>query len=583
MKNTRLILILVIFSTTIVVAQSQDWKQKINPTLWQNAKKAKAECLIVMREQADVSVAELLDTKLQKGIFVTNTLKQLAEKSQRKVKLTLLEAKAEFRSFYVANALWANLESSTLEQLARLPEVAYILENPYAHLDEPKRSTDITARGQTVEWGIQKIQADSVWALGYKGQGAVIGGQDTGYDWTHPAIKKSYRGSINDSTANHNYNWHDAIHKVSPLSSDSLNPCGYNTKAPCDDQNHGTHTMGTMAGSTSEFAIGVAPSARWIACRNMERGNGSNASYIEGFEWFLAPTDLNNKSANPSKAPHVVNNSWYCSESEGCKDSLSYLLMDNVIKNVRASGIVVVVSNGNSGPDCSTVAYPPQFFNDSYTVGATDIQDSIAGFSSRGPVRAGFPNAGKLRPNVSAPGVDIKSCIKGGAYDVYSGTSMAGPHVAGAVALLISANPKLAGNVNKIEQILRETATPLTSLQSCGGVSGQTIPNNTFGYGRINVLAAVRKALVTTETKNLENTIILTVFPNPAQTEVRFQGVESGLAQILIFDIKGRLVQSTKLENIQTDTLNIDALQNGTYFCKVILNSSTAFTKIVKQ
>jgi subtilisin family serine protease len=188
-----------------------------------------------------------------------------------------------------------------------------------------------------------------------------------------------------------------------------------------------------------------------------------------------------------------------------------------------------------------------------------------------------------MRPDVSAPGVDIKSCVNGGGYDTYSGTSMAGPHVAGAVALLISANPKLAGNVNKIEQILRETATPLKSPQNCGGVSGQKIPNNTFGHGRINVLAAVRKALATTETKYLENMTLFTAFPNPAQTEVRFRGAETGLAQVLIFDIKGRLVQSSSLQNIQTDALNIDALQNGTYVCKIMLGSSTAFAKIVKQ
>jgi subtilisin family serine protease len=341
--------------------------------------------------------------------------------------------------------------------------------------------------------------------------------------------------------------------------------------------------MGTMAGSTPTMMIGVAPAARWIACRNMDRGNGSNATYIEGFDWFLAPTDINNKNPNPSKAPHVINNSWYCSADEGCKDSLSFALMGTAIKNVRASGIVVVVSNGNAGPDCSTVGSPPQFFSDSYTVGATNFQDSIAGFSSRGPVQPGYPNAGKIRPAVSAPGVDVLSSIKGGGYALFSGTSMAGPHVAGAVALIISANPKLAGNVNRIEQILRETAVPLKTSQNCGGVNGNLIPNNTFGYGRINALAAVRKALATVETKDVKTIQTLSIFPNPTQGEVRFNSNEKGEAQVFVFDVKGRMVQSSILQNIETDVLNMDALQNGTYVCKIVLKSGIAYAKIIKQ
>jgi serine protease AprX len=584
MKNIAIVMCGLFLLAITSHAQSQEWKSKINPIVWQKSQKAKAECIIVLQEQIDVSAAELLDTKLEKGTFVFNTLKQAADKSQRKVKAVLIENKSAFRTFYIVNAIWAEANATTLEQLARLPEVAHILENPHSHLDEPVATKAITERGPlAVEWGIHQILADSVWALGYKGQGVVIGGEDTGYDWTHPALKKSYRASLTDSTANHSYAWHDAIHKASPLSSDTLNPCGYNTKAPCDDQQHGTHTMGTMAGSTSTMMIGVAPAARWIGCRNMERGNGSNASYIECFDWFLAPTDINNKNPNPSKAPHVVNNSWYCSVDEGCKDSLSFALMGTAVKNLRTAGIVVVVSNGNAGPDCSTVGSPPQFFSESYTVGATNFQDSIAGFSSRGPVQPGYPNAGKIRPAVSAPGVDIVSALKGGGYTSFSGTSMAGPHVAGAVALLISANPKLAGNPNRIEQILRETATPLKASQSCGGVNGNLIPNNTFGYGRINVLAAVRKALMTSETKDLKNIQTLTVFPNPTQSEIRFNSNEKGEVQVLVFDVKGRMVQNAMLQNIETDVLNMDALQNGTYICKIMLKSGIAYAKIIKQ
>ena len=169
-----------------------------------------------------------------------------------------------------------------------------------------------------------------------------IGGQDTGYDWIHPALQNSYRGTRAGVGADHNYNWHDAIHAQHPLNSDAFNPCGYDVTEPCDDGSHGTHTMGTMTGSKDAdgMHIGIAPQAKWIGCRNMERGWGSPQSYIECFEWFLAPTNLQNQNANPDFAPHVINNSWGCPTVEGC-NSDNFELMRIAVSNLRAAGVVV--------------------------------------------------------------------------------------------------------------------------------------------------------------------------------------------------------------------------------------------------
>ena len=148
-------------------------------------------------------------------------------------------------------------------------------------------------------------------APGYTGQGAVIAGQDTGYQWDHPALKDQYRG-WNGSAADHNYNWHDAIHATG-------SSCGADSPCPCDDNDHGTHTMGTMVGDDGGAnQIGMAPGARWIGCRNMNAGVGTPTTYIECFEWFIAPTDLAGQNPNPAMAPDVINNSWGCPESEGC-------------------------------------------------------------------------------------------------------------------------------------------------------------------------------------------------------------------------------------------------------------------------
>jgi serine protease AprX len=118
----------------------------------------------------------------------------------------------------------------------------------------------------------------------------------------------------------------------------------------------------------------------------------------------------------------------------------------------------------------------------------------IASFSSRGPVTVDLSN--RLKPNVSAPGVSIRSSTLGGGYGIKSGTSMAGPHVTGLVALLLSANPDLIGQVSEIETIIEQTALPRTTTQTCGNVPGSQIPNNTYGWGRVDAWAAVRSTLV---------------------------------------------------------------------------------------
>src|SRR5690606_6949367 len=192
--------------------------------------------------------------------------------------------------------------------------------------------------------------------------------------------------------------------EINPFNADSINPCGLDSKVPCDDNGHGTHTMGTMIGLDGPNQIGVAPEATWCACRNMERGWGTPFTYLECFEWFLAPTDLNNQNPDPTKAPHVINNSWSCPQAEGC-DSSNWMLLDMAVMNLRLAGTVVVVSAGNSGSGCGSVSTPAAMFEGSFSVGATRENDTIAGFSSRGPV---FVDGSlRLKPNVAAPGVSV--------------------------------------------------------------------------------------------------------------------------------------------------------------------------------
>jgi subtilisin family serine protease len=269
---------------------------------------------------------------------------------------------------------------------------------------------------------------------------------------------------------------------------------------------HGTHTVGTMVGSGADRlgqknGIGMAPDAKWIACRNMNHGLGVVPTYLECMEWFIAPTKADGTAADPAKAPDVVNNSWGC--VEGCPPPA----LQDSLRASRAAGIFYAVSAGNDGvglpapaAGCNTIYHPLARYPEAFTVGSTTwTTDTISSFSSRGPVLLGDAPASVvlMKPNITAPGSAVRSALRANdsAYGSLSGTSMAGPHVAGLVALLISANPGLRGDVDQLEDIIEQTAVKKTTTEGCGGDTATQVPNNTYGWGRVDALAAVQKAV----------------------------------------------------------------------------------------
>ncbi len=463
--------------TTVHSTQTVDWMQKVEPSLLEaSADGVESEFLLYLSEQADLSKAASFPTKLEKGSYVFEQLTAVAQRTQPLLIDSLNLLGVEYRPFWIANMIWVRGDAALIKAMAQRQDVAHIYANPAVFQPTPpKIGYDYLPNALlSVEWNINLINAPDAWSAGYYGQGIVIGGQDTGYDWSHPALINQYRG-WNGITATHDYNWHDAIHT-------SGSPCIADSPEPCDDNSHGTHTMGTMVGDDGSInQIGVAPRAKWIGCRNMKLGWGTPATYAECYQWFIAPTDLNNQNPDPSKAPHVINNSWSCPPVEGCVDPNALLV---VVENVRAAGIVTVHSAGNEGPSCESVQNPAAIYDASFTVGATSINDSIASFSSRGPVSR--DGSYRPKPDISAPGVGIRSSIPGNGYGYKNGTSMAGPQVAGLVALLLSAQPAMVGDVDAIENSIQQTAVPLTTAQGCGGDDISDVPNHVYGYGRID-------------------------------------------------------------------------------------------------
>ncbi len=460
--------------------------RKIAPWVMQHtAGDKQAEFMIILGDQADLSGAALLKTKKEKGRFVRDALWNTSQATQGPLLKWLAERKLEHRSFYIVNAIWVKGRFDDAMAMALRKDVARVEGNPQVR-GLPESAAAVEAPAQlnapaTVEPGIAYTHAPSVWAEGFFGQGIVVGGADTGIRWTHNALKPHYRG-WNGVTASHDFNWHDSIHSGGGV-------CGPNSPAPCDDSGHGSHTIGTAIGDDNAGnQIGMAPQAQFIGCRNMNVGVGSPASYTECFEWFLAPYPVggNPSQGDPDKAPDITTNSWICPSSEGCSPTT----LQAGVEAQRAAGIEMVVAAGNSGPSCSTVSDPPSLYDASYTVGALNTStDTIASFSSRGPVTS--DGSMRLKPDIAAPGTNTRSAYNTSdtTYALLSGTSMATPHIAGAIALLWSAHPELKDNPDATEPVLNNSAVHILS-NSCDGGS-PTTPNNTFGNGRVDILAAV--------------------------------------------------------------------------------------------
>jgi len=462
--------------------------QKIAPWVIEHTGNGqKAEFFIVLVDQADLSRAASFKTKTEKGLYVYGSLLTKAEVTQRPILEWLRERRIEHRSFYIVNAILVKGSREIADALAARPEVARVEGNPLIknYLPQPDRSTEtplLLQRPSTIEQGIVYTHAPDVWALGYTGQNIVIGSEDTGVRWTHNALKPHYRG-WDGQTADHNYNWHDSIHD------DVSNPCGNDSPFPCDDLGHGTHTTGIAVGDDGMGnQIGMAPGAKWIGCRALGQDHGSPARYIECMEWFIAPYPIGGGQGDPSKAPDITINSWYCDPPEGCStDTLRAAVEAQV-----AAGIMTVVAAQNFGPNCSTVGYPPGIYDAAYSIGALVTgTDDIGFFSSRGPVTVDGSN--RTKPDITAPGTGTRSCFNTSddSYAVLSGTSMATPHISGATALLWSAVPNLKNQIGESRAALNNAAVHIDSTQ-CGDAGP---PNNVYGWGRLDILAAVQAGL----------------------------------------------------------------------------------------
>ena len=440
-------------------------KQKVTEALSEDGV---ASVILHLTEKADLQANAAGDWQ-SRGRNVVDALRNVASNSQAPL-LSFLRANqllnkaSAIESLWICNCIVVTADAETIAALAGRSDVESISANQRMQIDlEP--ATPAPQGPQTaVEWNIAIIGADQAWAaFGARGQGITVGNMDTGVKWDHPALKKKYRGWDDDNqVAYHDYNWYDATSAHSPI--------------PVDTAGHGTHTTGTIVGDDGGTnQIGVAPDAKWIMASIIDNGAAWVAAAHRGFQWMLAPTTISGDDPQPDYRPLVVNNSWGCNPFvAGCNN---YEEFRADVDAWIAAAIFPEFSAGNEGPGAMSMRWPAAYA-ESFSTGATNQQDTIAGFSSRGPGQDGT-----IKPEVTAPGDQVRSSLPNGSYGLMSGTSMAGPHVVGLVALMLSINQGLT--LDDLMNIIEQTAVP----------KGDPIPNNTYGWGRIDAYAAVQAAL----------------------------------------------------------------------------------------
>jgi len=460
--------IVTIFATILTFIASHAYAGQLSPelseTLQQVNHKEYLSVIVRMEDQTDLKASTLGIVGRNKALRSRKVIKALKATAivRQKDLITFLEKEkslgrvVHYASFWIFNGLSLKATPGVIKKIASRDEVDIVSEDlpipPPVLLPStpPQSETNYT-------WNIERIKAPEVWDMGHNGSGVVVGIFDTGVDYTHPDLAEKYRGGDNS--------WFDPYEEYTTPHDSAGEGTG-----------HGTHIAGIiLGGNASGQHIGVAPGAKWIAAKAWnDKGESFTSNIHEIFQWFIDP----DRNPETNDFPDVVNNSW------GFKllDIFPWCLPDfqNDIKAWRATGIIPVFSAGNSGPWFFTGESPANY-PETIAVGATNLSDRIAFFSSRGPGNCDL----SIFPDISAPGVAILSSAPDGGYQGMLGTSQASPHVVGTIALMLDANPDLS--IANIESTLKATAKHLPL--------GFFSPNFSYGWGRVDALEAVRAVI----------------------------------------------------------------------------------------
>jgi len=438
--------------------------------------------LLYMQEQLDAGgVNRAMDaknaTRGERHELVVRQLQAMAARTQGDLSDRLAQLKAagridDYETFWIGNIVRVDGPKDEIAALIARNDVFVGYFNYNIELIQPTEIGPVDG-GETiasVESGIKAIRADQVWAdFGITGAGRLVSTLDTGVDGNHEALKDRWRG-----VADSRYQGHPEWAFFDPVT---------NKTFPFDSSNHGTHTMGTSCGHTATNEIGVAPGAQWINAAVIDRVsiNRTISDALLAFQWIIDP---DGDPATVFDVPDSCSNSWGISPLFGFPpcDDVFWVSVDNV----EAGGTLIIFSAGNEGT--LGLRSPADRATDDFNVMAVAAIDGnnsnypIASFSSRGPTQCTPDGSEFIKPNISAPGVNVRSSLPGNQYGLLSGTSMASPHINGVVALMREADPNIT--VQRMKEIFYQTSLDL----------GQNGKDNSYGWGLIDAYQSVQLA-----------------------------------------------------------------------------------------
>jgi bacillopeptidase F len=520
MRCVKQVLILAVLLLMPCLVQAGYLTPDLQAKLDQTSPNDKLKVIVRMAEEADISV-------FPQGQWeaMVQYLKDFAAISQTDLLATLPRygnKVSQIKPFWIYNGIAMEATKDVVLNLLRRPDVGCIEEKGIIKIEPLPGKKEPRVNG--LEWNIARIQADRVWReLGYTGRGIVVGNIDTGVNVNHPTFGGRWRGGSNS--------WFDPINHQS---------------YPYDDNGHGTHTMGIACGGSTADSIGVAPGATFVATKAFDASG--NVEVDACMQWY---------AGLGSAAPNIISNSWGV-----IGNSTHYW---QITRNLQILGIHQVYANGNSGPDSGTVGYPASYPHH-IGVGGTTTSDTLASWSSRGPSpyfgaiesSANYLDpvwaSSRRKPDLTAPGLNVRSAWYDTTYRVLSSTSMSAPHVAGVMALMLEKNPNLTDP--QIWQILTSTCDTF----SWGG----PYPNQNYGWGRLNayraVLATPPSGVDEEAARSPVSRLPFSVRPNPFTSFFAVPGHETECFSL--YDISGRRVGTYRGDRIG------EGLQAGVYFVR---------------
>ena len=508
MKNYKFSVLLLLFAlvgTINAQFMQAGLSERLYNRLQQIGSNDHIRIMIVMKDRVDIAsldrqLYQLNASAEYRAKTVITALMNKAASTQGPILEYLAEGTAagnvkSYKPFWITNFIWAEVKPDMVYSIAGRNDVAEMDIDAELDYDRPVAFEPAGQKDASSESGLKVINAHKMWAIGITGAGRLVMNDDTGVDGNHPALNYKWRGTTSSP-------WYHAW----------IDPSG-GTNFPSDCDDHGTHTMGIMTGRAGTDTIGVAPAAEWIAAKTICAGNGTS-NHMISWQWAMNPDSNVNTITD---MPDGIGNSWHDPTGVPTGGDCTSTIYLDALASMEAAGIAIVFSCGNSGPTASSITRPKNInvsLINSFSVGNINGNSGfpypINSTSSRGPGYCG--NTGKLRfkPEVSAPGTSVRSSVRNGLYANLTGTSMACPHVVGAVTLLRQAFPNATGK--QCLEALYWTAQDL-------GTPGE---DNSYGMGVIDVWAAYQ--YMKSNTCRQQNIIILDNATNYDTVNVMYGG-----------------------------------------------------------